>query len=201
MHRLHELQRGWKDAIQWVEEHLRNAGCEAEKGAFRNARNLLDRIRWDEQTKIPGTDGNGTSTFSFAAYLSDDTLMNTDRINMMFSHLSDRAEEDLTTDSFVIIEQLRFMEALAKFSNQVAQKHRFLDQLGKRIKDGDVQAIVFPVHMPDQKHWLTMQIDIELREISYGVSILGVDTNVKLMFCLFKVTRFPIEECRHQKLL
>lgn len=60
MYRLHEIQESWKDGILWVEEHLQKGVSEAEKQAFRDASNLLGRIRWDEHTNVPGADGNST---------------------------------------------------------------------------------------------------------------------------------------------
>jgi len=87
---------------------------------LKQARTILDKLRWNEHTDIPGADGISSSTFTFASYLSDSKMMGTDHINMMFAYLSERAEEDPTTDGFVTIERLRFMKAVEK----VAQGYR-----------------------------------------------------------------------------
>lgn len=171
MHKIHEIQQGWKKAIQWVEEHVHKGGSNDTQELFREAEILLTKLRWDKHTNIPGADGVNTTTFAFAAYLSDSKMMNTDHVNMMFSHLSDRAEQDTMTDSFVVIEKLRFMNAIEKVSD--AKDHDqpsqpFLRRLENKIKKKDVQALVFPVYMKKEKHWLTMRADFEEKELSYG---------------------------------
>jgi predicted DNA-binding protein (MmcQ/YjbR family) len=41
-------------------------------------------------------------------------------------------------------------------------------RLEDKIKSGDVKAAVLPAYMQDQKHWITIRIDFENEEISYG---------------------------------
>jgi hypothetical protein len=174
MHEIHAVQQDWKKAIQWVDEHIHKAGTvqtDDTRELFKAAEILLNELRWDEHTDIPGSDGCGTTTFTFAAYLSDNKMMNTDHINMMFSHLSDRAEQDTMIDSFVVIEKLRFMNAIEKVSDAKGRdqpSQPFLRRLEDKIKKKDIQAVVFPVYMKKEKHWLTMRADFEEKEISYG---------------------------------
>lgn len=91
---------------------------------------------------------------------------------MMFASLSERAEEDPKTDEYVIIEQLRFMKAVEKVAcaQRNEKSERWLGRLEDKIRNGEVHAIVLPVHMGNEKHWVTIRIDFENEEIAYGGS-------------------------------
>ena len=173
LHNVNDTQQDWMKAAQWVEErmHKRLKDLEPEGQLLNHAKKVLSKLRWNEQTDIPGADGIHTSTFTFASYLSDNKMMNTDHINMMFAHLSERAEEDPTTDNFVIIEKLRFMKAIEKVARATKKdekSERWLARIEDKVRNGDIQAIVLPVHIPDQMHWTTIRIDFEEQEIAYG---------------------------------
>ena len=106
MYRVCDIQRNWTKAMEWVENYSRKEPRGLEGDFVKCAKAILNKLRWDELTEIPGTDGNQTSTFSFASFLSNDKMMGTNHVNMMFASLSERAEEDPTPDTYVIIEQL-----------------------------------------------------------------------------------------------
>jgi hypothetical protein len=168
---IHKIQQDWKKAIEWVDE--RTGGLEQEAHLRKRAKVILSNLRWNEHTDIPGADGVSTSTFSFASYLSDSKMMGTDHINMMFAHLSELAERDPVTDDYVVIEQLRFMKGVEKAAcakEKDGKSERWLARLEDKIKNRDVKAVVLPAYMPDQKHWVTIRIDFEGEEISYGRS-------------------------------
>ena len=165
--------------MQWVKERTLASGgaLEQEVQLQKEANAILSKLRWNEHTDIPGADGVSTSTFSFAAYLSDSKMMGTDHINMMFAQLSELAERDPVVDSYVVVEQLRFMRAVEKAvcaKGSDGKSERWLARLENKIRDGDVKAAVFPVYLNDQKHWLTIRIDFEDEEISYG-KIIGLE--------------------------
>ncbi|KDR78516.1 hypothetical protein GALMADRAFT_209010 [Galerina marginata CBS 339.88] len=130
--RIHDIQQKWTKAIQWVDKYRRKEPKGLED-LMKHAEGPLNKHRWDEFTEIPGADGYQTSTFKFASYLSDNKVMGTDHINMMFVHLSERAEEDPTTDEYVIIEQLRFMKAVEKVA--CAKKNENSERWLGRLED------------------------------------------------------------------
>ena len=171
LHNIHTIQQEWKKAMQWVEERTSGGVLEQEVHLQKRAKVILSKLRWNEHTDIPGADGVSTSTFTFASYLSDSKLMGTDHINMMFAHLSELAERDPAIDNYVVIEQLRFMKAVKKvvcLKGNDGKSERWLTLLEDKIRKGDVKAAVLPVYMDDQKHWVTLRIDFEDEEISYG---------------------------------
>ncbi|KAF8814343.1 hypothetical protein BYT27DRAFT_7250099 [Phlegmacium glaucopus] len=178
LHNIHKIQQDWMKAMEWVEERTEGAQKkEQEMRLWKQAKDILNQLRWNEHTNIPDADGVSTSTFKFASYLSDNKMMDTDHINMMFAHLSERAEEDPATDSFVVIEQLRFLKAIEKVAcakgkdDRCHKSERWLGWLKQKISDRDVQAIILPVYLPDHKHWVMIQIDFEEEEIVYGDSL------------------------------
>lgn len=102
---MHDAQEEWKGGVVWLEERIKKSVTE-EKKVYTDAHALTKTLRWSEETSIPGA--NQTTTQKFAAYLSDKTMMSTIHVDMMFSDLADRMEEDETLDSLVKIETLRF---------------------------------------------------------------------------------------------
>ena len=173
LHNIHKIQQDWKSAMEWVEKRTSGGAMEHRKEAQlrKQAKAILSKLRWDERTDIPGADGISTSTFSFASYLSDSKMMGTDHINMMFAHLSELAERDPVTDSYVIIERLRFIRAVEKVAcgkGGNGKSERCLARLEDKIRNRDVKATVLPAYMCDHKHWVTIRIDFEDEEISYG---------------------------------
>ena len=100
--------------MEWIENYSQKEPRWLEGNFVKHAKAILDKLQWDEFTEISGADGNQTSTFSFSSFLSDDRMMGTNHTNMMFASLSERAEEDPTTNAYLIIEQLRFMAAVKK---------------------------------------------------------------------------------------
>ncbi|KAF9554420.1 hypothetical protein CPC08DRAFT_174478 [Agrocybe pediades] len=118
------IQVAWKKGVEWLDGKITSI---KENKMYIEARELTRILRWDEKTEIPGA--NGDTTCSFASYLSDDSMMATKHIDMMFAHLSDRVEMDGTLDSLVAVETLRFWRAVekatsAKYFN--AKSERFL---------------------------------------------------------------------------
>ena len=94
---------------------------------------------------------------------------------MMFAHLSELAERDLMTDSYVVIEQLRFMKGVEKAACakvKDGKSERWLARLEDKVRNRDLKAVVLPAYMHDHKHWVTIRIDFEEEEISYGRIIL-----------------------------
>lgn len=177
MHRVHGIQQDWMKSMEWVEQHLRNQKSKAMESALKETRNILDTLRWNEFMEIPGADGANTTTHTLSTYLSTNRMMSTDHINMMFSYLSERAEEDPKIDTFVAIEQLRLMQAIEKAATTKDVSTPFLRRLEARIEKHDLQAVIFPVYMVQEKHWITVRIDFEGKQISYGeqISIISAD--------------------------
>jgi hypothetical protein len=98
-------------------------------------------------------------------------MMGIDHINMMFAHLSELAERDPAIDNYVVIEQLWFMKGVEKAADAKAKdgkSEQWLAQLEDKVRDGDVKAVVLPAYLHDHKHWITIRVDFEDEEISYG---------------------------------
>jgi len=138
---------------------------------FEDARQRLLTIRWNEQTKIPGA-ATPSTTFDFAGFLGTHWLTDT-HINMMFRNLSDRAEKVESLDSFIVIEDLRFMGDINKATSACDHNKpltTFLRRLEERIMSGSMKSdtLLFPAHLPKHKHWVAIKIDFEAETISYG---------------------------------
>jgi len=166
-----ELQQAWKKSLQWVDEQIRISKSSETRRLMATGRAYVESLRWKEDTRIPGADGRNTTTVAFTTFLSHNAMMRTDHVNMMFAHLSERSEGDEPTDSMVVIETLRFMHEIERAKTQKdwnTPSKRFLQRLEERILAGDLEALVFPVHMPVEKHWITMRIDFRNQEIAFG---------------------------------
>ena len=169
LHNIHKVQHDWKKATEWVERT--SGGLEQEAYLRKQAQVIFRNLRWNEHTDIAGADGVNTSTSSFARYLSDGKMMGTDHINMMFAYLSELAERDPVIDNYVVIERLRFMKAVEKAvcaKEKDGKSERWLGLLEDKVRSGDIKAVVLPVYLEKFKHWITIRIDFEEEEISYG---------------------------------
>ena len=90
---------------------------------------------------------------------------------MMFAYLSELAERDPVIDNYVVIERLRFMKAVEKAvcaKEKDGKSERWLGLLEDKVRSGDIKAVVLPVYLEKFKHWITIRIDFEEEEISYG---------------------------------
>ena len=99
MYQLHDIQMRWRAGLEWVDKHMTQAGLP--QVLFETVRQYLNILHWDEPTEIPGS-GTGSITHDFAAYLSDNIKMSDIHIDMMFSHLGERVEQDDTLDAIVL---------------------------------------------------------------------------------------------------
>lgn len=167
MHKISDIQQGWKESLAWLEDNIRKEVSEVVMTKLKEAERLVYMLRWDEETDIPGGD-NRTTTFVLASYLSSNCMMNDTHINMMFAYLADRVQEDDNTDAHVIVEGLRFMVAIEKATRN-EKPMKFLRALEKRIREDEVLAIEFPVFMEAERHWVAVRIDFDMEEISFGV--------------------------------
>lgn len=166
MHEISGIQQGCKESLGWIEDNIQKEESEAVVEQLKEARTLVHRLRWNETTDIPGGD-TWTTTFIFSTYLSNQ-CMNDTHINMMFSYLAERAQDDEDIDTHVDIEGLRFMRAIDKVSkNQASMK--FLQQLEKKVEKAEVLVIEFPVYLEKEKHWVAGRVDFENAEISFGM--------------------------------
>jgi len=121
---------------------------------------------------------NRTATHAFATYLSDNGKMSTSHINMMFSHLSDRVESDETLDSLVSVEMLRFWDEIKKaksIDHFNAVSSRFMRRLERRLKDEEIDYLVFPTRMDLEEHWLPFSLDFRSNELSYGKRVVSIN--------------------------
>jgi hypothetical protein len=162
------IQDLWRKAEKWLESEIKTANGKGKEMCF-EAQRLLRVLRWSEETEVAGA--NQDRTHLFAAYLSNNTMMSTGHINMMFSHLSDRAETDDTIDTMVAIETLRFPMLLekAKSANALKTKpSKFMTRLEKRVMDEELKHLIFPAYTEKQKHWIVVKVDFERKELSYG---------------------------------
>lgn len=168
MWEMHDIHECWQRGLQWLEQKITSkSGKEAE--LYVKARQLTQILRWGEETYIPGT--NHTATHTFATYLSDNGKMSTSHINMMFSHLSYRVECDETLDSLISVETLRFWDEIKKAKNIDhfnTVSARFMLHLEKRLKDEEIDYLVFPARMDSEEHWLPFRLDFCSNELSYG---------------------------------
>ena len=164
----HEIHERWEKGLKWLDQKIESkSGNEAE--LYLEARRLARTIRWGEETDIPGA--NRTATDCFAAYLSESTKMVTSHINMMFSHLSDRVENDDALDCLVAVETLRLWTEInkAKSMNDFNKEPaHFLRRLEQRLKDDKIDYLIFPTRNDVEEHWLTFKLDFRSNELSYG---------------------------------
>ncbi|GLB42721.1 hypothetical protein LshimejAT787_1201700 [Lyophyllum shimeji] len=172
VYELYAIQSEWRKAMKWLESYLATSDSEVREMA-NTALCYVAALRWNEKTELPGAYNNSTTRL-FAAYLSDDRMMNNDLINMMFAHLAERVEEDDELDSLVVIETLRFMNELDKaespdYFDKASPK--FLTRLEERFEGGRADILILPAYLKIQKHWLVFKLDFEAYELSYGDSL------------------------------
>ena len=169
VYQLHDIQMRWRAGLEWVNKHLTTqAGLP--HVLFEMARRYLNILRWHESTEIPGS-GTGTTTHDFATYLSDNLKMNDNHINMMFSHLGDRVEQDDTLDAIVVIENMRFMHEIDKATTADYFQNSptcLMSRLEQRLDVRGADTMIFPAFLESQSHWLTFKLDFEAFELSYG---------------------------------
>ena len=168
---IHDKQDRWRKALVWLGDRIHETASDEEQEMYKEARRLTKALRWSDETNIPGANRNPIDIF--AHYLSDNTMMNSYHINMMFAHLSDRIEKDETIDSLVAVETLRFWGEIDKAKSaksfKKAFRSAFLQRLEKRILDEELDFLVFPVQMDSQMHWLTFKLDFKNCELAYGM--------------------------------
>jgi len=174
MHGIVHVQAQWRKGLSWIDSNITarlERSASPELKPFEEARQRLLTIRWNEQTEIPGA-ATPSTTFDFVGFLGTHWLTDT-HIDMMFRNLSDRAEQVESLDSFIIIEDLRFMADINKATS--ARDHnepltRFLRRLEERIISRSTKSdtLLFPAHLPKHKHWVAIKIDFDAETISYG---------------------------------
>ena len=49
----------------------------------------------------------------------------------------------------------------------------WLRRLEDKVRNGEVHAIVLPVYMENERHWVAIWINFENEEISYGESFIS----------------------------
>lgn len=171
----HDIQEGWRKGLAWLNDQLCDGPPES-RHPFTQAHHLTTILRWNETTLIPGAKSNTTS--NFASFLSNNTRMRTSEIEMMFSHLSDQIELDESIESHVRVETLRFWRELDKAKSSkdfnTPSKSNFLSRLEDRVRNGEIDYLLFPVYLASEQHWITFKLDFESNELSYGKFLLSL---------------------------
>jgi len=161
-------QAEWRKSLTWIE-----AMKHADTKFLTTARHQLLSLRWNERVDIPGSP-TGATTRVFTRLLSNEWI-DDGLVNMMFSHLSDRAEQDAALDGFVIIENLRFIHDIEKAASENDHNKpltTFLKRLEDRIRNTRSDVLIFPVFLKAVNHWLAFKIDFADGAVSYGRSSL-----------------------------
>ncbi|PPR07227.1 hypothetical protein CVT24_010170 [Panaeolus cyanescens] len=177
MWRFHDIQKRWGEALEWLDNLEKRVNTEEGVDGWREllhrTRHLLSRLRWSEETDIPGA--NRCTTDMFADFLSNGRRMSTSHMNMMFARLADRLEEDEVRDQMVVLETLRFWQEINKANSQKdlqeKKSSRFINHLEKRLRNNEIDFVVFPARMDKEEHWLTFRIDIKMKQLGYGDSM------------------------------
>lgn len=169
-----DKQDRWRKALTWLGDKMHETAVEEEQEIYREARRLTKALRWSDETNISGAIHNPIDIFTH--YLSDNTMMNSYHINMMFAHLSDRIEKDETIDSLVAVETLQLWGEIDKVKSakffEKTPVSAFLQRLEKRILDEEIDFLVFPVRVDSQTHWLTFKLDFKNCELAYGTKLI-----------------------------
>ncbi|KAF8164694.1 hypothetical protein B0H34DRAFT_670722 [Crassisporium funariophilum] len=74
-------------------------------------------------------------------------------------------------DSSVAVKTLRLWQELNKAKSAsyfTKSTSRFVSQLEKQLKEGEIDYLFFPVYLDTQQHWLVFGVDVESRKVSYG---------------------------------
>jgi hypothetical protein len=164
-----EVQSTWRGAVAWLGKEAQCAQPTTRQ-LMDTAHSYTKSLRWNESTRISGA-GTYTTTYAFASFLSNNSMMATDHINMIFAHLGDCAESDEATDEFLTIENLQFIHEIEKaneYSYWDSPSPSFLRRLEERALHNKLTAMVFPVYVAKVKHWLAFRIDFENEELAYG---------------------------------
>jgi hypothetical protein len=158
-------QSKWRKSIAWIDKQVARGDSEL----LQVAHGRVMSLRWNEYTSLPGSAAQAT-TLVFSRLLSEEHIT-ASLMDMMFSHLSERVEQDMTLDSLVIIETLRFMHDINKAASEADHAKPltpFLKRLEDRIRSNKSDTLIFPAFLESAKHWLAFKIDFEHGELSYG---------------------------------
>ena len=110
-----DTQARWRRSLAWINSHLNKVDSQSViRSTLQAAHTHFLSLQWNESTTLPST-GSQTMTQIFAWLLSDKWINDT-LIDMMFSHLSECADEDTTLDSFVIIETMQFSSKVLSYN-------------------------------------------------------------------------------------
>ena len=165
MHAVCKEQEIWKQSGKWLAANMDNS---ARMTVINECWMVLEDLPWNEPLKIPG---GGGATASLASLLADKMLTG-DLVDMMVEHLALRLRSDRAASEIYEIETLGLMDRIksqweGRNLKQAIKPSPNLTRLETRMKMTP-KTLLFPVHLPDGKHYVGMAINFKEGYICYG---------------------------------
>ncbi|KAJ3564561.1 hypothetical protein NP233_g8221 [Leucocoprinus birnbaumii] len=168
-------QHKWRKAKEWVEKQKSKFDDDGTVKLLNAALESFASLGWDERSRVPGSE---TTTLAFATFLSDDDMMTTQHINMMFHNLDLTHRASKNSSNQRSVQTLKFSSEirLRKTASENRHKPTFMKELEERIGSKEITSLLFPWFDERLKHWVTIEIDFASEVISVGDSL---DQNTK----------------------
>ena len=166
MHVIREEQEIWKKSREWLDENMDKTG---ETTTINECWMLLGSLPWNKAVKIPG---GGGATVNLASLLADKMLTG-DLVDMMLNHLALRLGRDHAASETYEIETLSFMDQInsqwkGRNLKQGIKPSPNLARLEAKMQKSP-KTLLFPVHLPDGKHYVGFAINFKDKVICYGM--------------------------------
>ena len=164
MHVICEEQEIWKQSEKWLAANMDNS---AKTNMINECQMVLGSLPWNEPLKIPG---GGGATASLAGLLADKMLTG-DVVDMMVEHLALRLRSDHAASETYVIETLSLMDRIKSQwegrNKQGVKPSLILARLEAKMKKSP-KTLLFPVHLPEGKHYVGLAINFKEEFICYG---------------------------------
>ena len=163
MHKVLDARSVWEKTNHWLKA---NRDGTARDVVIDQCHAHLDVLGWNAKTSVPG---GVETTLEFAELLSDRMIHGT-IIDTMVRNIADRVDHDETRSKEFEIAGLGFMHNIkqANSADDYERKSpRYLCRLEEKLRSSK-KKLLFPVHLPEERHYDGFMIDYRAKEISYG---------------------------------
>ena len=164
--RLHEAadaQKLWKGVDRWLQTHTDNS---ARRAAIKECQGYLKTVGWNSRLNIPA----GRADVSDLAPMLADAMIGGDIVDLMTESLSLKVKANKESREYEVV-ALKFMDEVGKLwkeRNKAPVSSKILMELESSLKTSKRTNLLFPVHLPNEKHYVGFKINFEEKAISYG---------------------------------
>jgi hypothetical protein len=163
MHEAADAQEIWKGVDTWLRSHTDNS---ARRAAIEECQGYLKILGWNSRLDIPA----GRVDVSNLAPMLADVMIAGDIMDLMTESLSLKVKENKESREYEVV-ALRFMDEVGKLwkdRNKAPIRSKILMELESGLKTSKRKNLLFPVHLPNEKHYVGFKINFVEKAISYG---------------------------------